>query len=122
MPCNSDYLAANGIEKEMSKVACLLDELVGKPIDEGYWKGYHPDVYNSHLSKEEQDEMVKELCYKLQKVNVSDYSLEMQIWWRDHKKADKQRIEAELKSIKQEKERQAALEKLTDYERNILGL
>ena len=30
MPCNGDYLAANGKEVQLSRVACLLDELDGK--------------------------------------------------------------------------------------------
>lgn len=30
MPCRSDYLESNDIEKELSKVAYLLDEIAGE--------------------------------------------------------------------------------------------
>lgn len=80
MPCNSDYLEANDYERELSRVACLLDELDGKPIDQSHWRGsagpYHPAVYSRCITKEDADRM---------------YSLEMQMWWRDHQAADKAR-------------------------------
>ena len=122
MPCRSDYLSANNKEVAMSKVACLLDELNGIPLNETHWDGYHPNAYDRNLSKSECDKMVEKLCSKLQEVDVSKYSLEMQIWWRDHKKADKDRLENDLKKAKSEIDKQNALNKLTDYEKGLLGL
>ncbi|MCG7948019.1 MAG: hypothetical protein N0C84_16890 [Candidatus Thiodiazotropha taylori] len=119
MPCNSNYMKASGKEVAISQVACLLDELDGKPINRDYWRGYHPLVYNRI---HDADALVAELCGKLQKVDVSQYSLEMQIWWRDHQQADKDRLEREIQSIKEEKDKEAALSKLTDYEKRLLGL
>lgn len=122
MPCRSDYLAANNKEVAMSQVACLLDELNGISLNKTHWDGYHPNVYNMNLSKSECDKMVEKLCSKLQEVDVSEYSLEMQMWWRDHKKADKERLENDLKKAQSQIDKQNALNKLTDYEKGLLGL
>ena len=118
MPCNSDYMDASNKEIELSKVACLLDELNGQPINDASWEGYHPKIYNKDFI--DGDKLVKTLCEKLQKVNVKDYSLEMQMWWRDHQKADKKRLESEITLNKND--RQKALSKLTAYERKLLNL
>lgn len=91
MPCNCDHLEANQLELETSKVACLLDELSGKPIDKNCWDGYHSRVYNK-CSRELANELTLKLCSKLKKVDVTKYSLEMQIWWRDHQEIDKSKL------------------------------
>ena len=119
MPCNSDHLRATHKEREMSKVACLMDELDGKKINRDRWDGYHPRVYNKRVDA---DAMTAELCARLQEVDVADYSLEMQIWWRDHTEADKKRAEASVEKAKNEKQKRAAMEKLTPRERKLLGL
>ena len=46
----------------------------------------------------------------------------MQIWWRDHLAADKERIEKELNAIETQAEKEIALAKLTPHERKLLGL
>lgn len=117
MPCD---LEASTKEVELSKVACLLDELDGKPLDKSHWQGYHPAVYNKH--RFDGDALVSELCSRLQEADVTKCSLEMQMWWRDHQQADKERIEHELRRKKEGEERDAALAKLTEYERKLLGL
>lgn len=119
MPCNSDHLRATHRERETSRVACLMDELDGKKFNRDRWDGYHPRVYNQRVDA---DAMTAELCARLQGVDVTDYSLEMQIWWRDHKKADKERAEAAVAKAKTEKQKRAALKKLTPHERKLLGL
>lgn len=120
MPCNSDYMNATGKEIQLSRVACLLDELAGKKeIDRSHWAGYHPRVYNGHADG---DALVLELCSKLQDVDVRKYSLEMQMWWRDHQAADKDRLEKSLAKAKEMRDREAAIQKLTPYERKILGI
>ena len=104
----------------MSKVACLMDELDGKKkINRDHWRGYHPRVYNEDVDA---DTMTAELCARLQAVDVTDYSLEMQIWWRDHKAADKKRAKAAVAKAKTDKQRAAAIKKLTPHERKLLGL
>lgn len=119
MPCNCDYLEATGKEIALSRVACLLDELRGVPFNKSYWGGYHPAVYNRPIDG---DKLVEDLCTQLQGVDVKEYSLEMQMWWRDHQKADKDRIEHEIARLKNNEDRAAAMAKLTPYERNLLGL
>lgn len=85
----------NKREVELSRVACLLDELKGESIRKPFWEGMHPSVYNKGLGQKDADKMVEKLCTKLRQVDVTKYSLEMQIWWRDHQAADKVRLETE---------------------------
>lgn len=120
MPCDSSYMNATNLEKELSQVACLLDELDGKKaIDKKHWSGYHPNVYNKSVNA---DQLVAKLCARLQNADVSKMSLEMQIWWRDHQEADKKRIEAKIQAAQTETLKQLALAKLTAYERKLLRL
>lgn len=122
MPCNSDYMEANQSEKNLSVIYGLLDELETGKLPSNFGDGYDKRVYNKHFSKEHIDEKTEELCSKLQNLDVSKLSLEMQIWWRDHQKADKERLEKEIKNKETESERLKALSKLSDYERKLLGL
>lgn len=121
MPCDSSYLNASGREIELSRVACLLDELDGKPINASYWDGYHPLVYGK-CGEINEDKLVSKLCSRLQNIDVKKQSLEMQIWWRDHQIADKKRLKNELKEKKNKISRAAAIAKLTKYERKLLHL
>lgn len=109
MPCNSDYMEANQSEKNLSVVYGLLDELENGKLPTNFGDGYDKRVYNRHLSKEHLDEKTGELCSKLQNTDVSKLSLEMQIWWRNHQKADKERLEKEIKDKSTEQEKQKAL-------------
>ncbi len=122
MPCNADYMNPSNFEKDIAKVYALLDELDGRPLPKNYGDGYDPRTYNKYLLRSHLDEKVEELCSKIQKIDVKSYSLEMQIWWRDHQKADKERIEAELKVIKDKTAKEIALAKLTPHERKLLHL
>lgn len=93
MPCNCDYMEPTRLEVELSNVAALLEELAGfSDWKRHYNRGSHPRVYNKHLTKAEQDSLVAGLCAELHKVDVTKYSLEMQIWWRDHQAADAKRL------------------------------
>lgn len=88
MPCDSSYMNPSNKELEISRVACLLDEIKGIPINRSHWDGYHPLVYNRKFND---DKMVRELCSKLRSLDVTKFSLEMQMWWRDHQIADAKR-------------------------------
>ena len=121
MPCNSDYMNATTYERDLSRLACLLDELAGKAWTRTDWEGYHPRVYGK-VHRDMGDQMVRELCDALQAHDVSQCSLEMQMWWRDHQAADKARVEREVAQAKTKIEREAALSKLTPHERAVLGL
>ncbi len=122
MPCNSDYMEPHARERDLSRVACLMDELNGRAWSPHEWQGFHPRVYGHAITTKEADAMVADLCARLQSVHVPGYSLEMQIWWRDHQRADAQRLERELAAAKDADERAAALAKLTPHERKLLGL
>ena len=125
MGCRSDYQRDDPSEIEAAKVLALLHELefdipvnpedYGKTTGEFYTYGKYTD--------EDLDYITAKLCTQLQTVNdISKYSLEMQIWWRDHKTADTKRLIAELKKKRTEKQKQAAIAKLTPHERKLLGL
>jgi hypothetical protein len=103
MPCNSDYMFPTTRERDLSRVACLLDEVAGRKWTISWWDGYHPTVYNERISKEQGDQMVRELCSLLGSRDVTQYSLEMQVWWRDHQAADKARIRRERQAAKKER-------------------
>jgi hypothetical protein len=122
MPCNSDYMEADRREIDLSRVACLQDEINGKAFKREYWEGYHPRVYNKGLSKTDADNMVSELCAFLSGADVAKYSLEMQIWWRDHQKADRAREEREFQARAKAEIRARVLAKLTPYEKKALGI
>jgi hypothetical protein len=121
MPCDSSHMEATGIEIEQSRVCCLLNELGGQKWEKEWWAGYHPKAY-SHADRHTLDTLTKALCEKLQRSDVSKYSLEMQIWWRDHQKADKERIELEVRNAADAQAKEAAIAKLTPHERKLLGL
>jgi hypothetical protein len=118
MPCDSSHLQATGIEVHQSQVACLLDELAGRKWERSWWEGYHPRAYGV-ATRRALDDMTAELCRALQKHGASRYSLEMQVWWRDHQQADKDRIAEEKRRLSEIEDRERAeLARLKDkYER-----
>lgn len=124
MPCNCDHLEPTAIEYELSKVACLLDELDGKPTNPTHWNGQHPRIYTEAMTwpKAKADKLVETLCKALQTTDVSKRSLEMQIWWRDHQEADRKRLIHEAAEAKQTADRQAVIARLAPHELELLGL
>lgn len=68
--------------------------------------GYHPNVYNKPVNG---DKLVAELCAALMITDVTKYSLEMQIWWRDHQAADRERIAREKRDLKDARTKQQPL-------------
>ncbi len=122
MPCRSEYMEANDSEKELSKVLGLLDELETKKLPENFGTGYDSRVYNKYFTKKYIDRRTAELCSKLQKIDVTQYSLEMQMWWRNHQELDKKRVEEKIQKAKEEKDKEALIAKLTPYEKKLLKL
>lgn len=122
MPCNSSYMDPTNLEKDLSTVYGLLDELKTGKLPENFGDGFDSRVYNQHLTVTDLHFKVKSLCKKLQKTDVTKFSLEMQMWWRDHQAADKKRVAQELEEIKEAKAKAEAIAKLTPYERKLLGL
>lgn len=92
MPCNADHMEANSREVKYSKLLCLLGELEGKKWETREWAGYHPKAYCKNLTTAQVNEAAQKLCAALTEAgDVTQYSLEMQIWWRDHQAADTKR-------------------------------
>ena len=121
MPCNSDHMNPMPNEVIASQCLTLIDELNGLDFAPDNYEGYHPDAYGKGLTNSHCDKLTAQLCKKLQETDVTKYSLEMQMWWRDHQKADKERLEKEIESAKKESDKKKALAKLTPYERELLG-
>jgi hypothetical protein len=121
MGCNSDYMRATDLEINAARVATLLDEIDGKPWNQNHFSGYHPLTY-CKTTKALLDDLTQLLCGKLQNLDVTKYSLEMRMWWRDHQIADDARIEHEARMAQIDAEKKAALEKLTPHERKLLGI
>ncbi len=126
MPCRSDHMEPNDREVEMSRVFTLIDELDGKKFSKGYYEGYHPRAYNLSISQDLLDKSTATLCMRLtdieKKGNITDYSLELQTWWRDHQESDK-RHDAEDKEEKRlARLRKAAAKRLTKNQRDALGI
>ena len=124
MGCRSDYLEASAAEVEHSKVLALLKEVKTGKLPKSFGDGYSSEVYNK-TNQEILDKNTEKLCTALQGISddkIKDFSLEMQVWWRDHKKLDQKRLKAEMKAIKDEKTKKDAIAKLTPHERNLLGI
>jgi len=125
MACNSDYMNANCLEIELSRVLLLIQEIeTGKPVDSrsSAWNGYMGGVYCSGDLRKRADVAVADLCNRLQKIDVTKFSLEMQMWWREHQAADRKREAEEKKKAEQDALRAAARSKLTPEERAALNL
>jgi len=106
-----------------SQCLTLLDELKGKKFNAKNYSGYHPKAYGKGLSDAICDKLTSDLCSNLQDINidVTKYSLELQMWWRDHQQADKERVAEEIQAIKDKTDRKVAIAKLTPHERKLFG-
>lgn len=94
MPCNSDHMQAIPNEIAASKLACVLDELAGRYVEASWWDGYHPRAYTMRITQEVRDSWARDACKQLSRMPpdaIQGLSLETQIWWRDHQKADEER-------------------------------
>lgn len=120
MPCNSDYMNATDFEVNYSRVLCLLKEVkTGRPVntESSEWQGYHKKAYNSGADKKELDAAVRQLCEQLTEISdVSGYSLELQMWWRDHQQADVKRRQREATESQERALAERGLQKLTREE------
>jgi hypothetical protein len=111
------------LETNLSKVYGLFDELRTGKLPKEFGTGYDKRVYNRGITQQKLNEKVEELCSLLKKKkDITKYSLEMQVWWRDHQKADKEREKKEAKQKEYDKARKKALAKLTPAEKKLLNL
>lgn len=107
MPCRGEYLEATKDEIKASQLCCLIEETItGVHVNtnSGAWRGYHPEVYNNQLSREWWDAKTALLCAYCTNHDMLQHSLEMQIWWRNHRKADQEREEDRQARAQRERE------------------
>lgn len=123
MPCNSDYMEPSPGEVNYSRVLCVLGELNGDKVGRDWWRGYHPLIYNRGMTKAVMDEKTAEACEGCRKLGsrISNKSLELQMWYREHKEADLERREREIEAKRNKLVREKALAKLTDEDKKALG-
>jgi len=112
MPCQSDYLQPTDREQESRKVLDLLKEV-------GIKTGPTHDLYG-RLDTIDRDTAL--LCKWCKANDVTKKSLELQIWWRDHQKADAKRRAAQQALERQTHLKLQALAKLSKEEREALDL
>lgn len=66
------------------------------------------------------------LCKVMQMVEafglLRDMDADVQHWWNAHKQCDQQRLQQEMAQKKRAADRQAAIAKLNDYEKGLLGI
>lgn len=101
MPCDSSHMNPTPKEVQISRMHCFLAELEGKTWKKKEYEGYHSKVYNQGLLEGVADILADQLCTRLKRKTaeeISQYSLELQLWWRDHQKADVDRIKKTKKA------------------------
>lgn len=93
MGCRNDYMEPNAREIEASRVFACLDELDTGEMDRSHFGGNHPKAYGRNVSQDRLNKMTASLCRKLEKLpnQTSSYSLELQMWWREHLEGEERR-------------------------------
>lgn len=121
MPCNSDYLAPNGRELALQQTAQLLEwvrEQLGMPAIPAISRAAQEAYYCTA-------DYVPDLCALLRKQSPMDLkslttkpnqlSRDLGIWYRCHILADEKRE-------REEEARRAALSRISDEDKKLLGL
>jgi len=125
MPCNCDHMEPTYREAKLGHIRSLLDELSGLFFNHAK-SSMHRSVYNEGISDEVADSWISDLCKRCTTLEVRgelmSWSLELQIWWRDHKIEDAKKA-AEIKEVLHKiKARNTVIDKLTAEERKVLGV
>jgi hypothetical protein len=84
--------------------------------------GFLTEIGVAHRRDLSLDRMTRELCAWCKANDVREKSLELQIWWRDHQRADRERQERAQKEAERLKLARAAAKKLTAQEMEALGV
>lgn len=127
MACNCDHMEPTQTEIKLSRLACVLDELNGVHVRQSYWNGYHPKIYSQtydrYASEGNAEKLAEEVIEEVKKrQDVSDLSLECQMWIRDYKRALMNRQATIDKESKKKALKDSARAKLTQAEREALGI
>lgn len=135
MGCRSDYLEQTGKERGLQRASHLLNYTIGElarrgsdhqvpatALSEQGAKYYAEDVGQVEalcaLLKSMSSEDVDAIVYNAR----SEMSRELATWWETHQAADRAREAKEQADIRNAALRQQALAKLTDEEREALGV
>ena len=114
MPCESEYLRHTDREEESGRVLEFLKEISGEPFDHD-----KPSYYGNVATL---DEDTARLCSWCKSHDVPGQSLELQLWWKRHQKADAMREAAEHEQAERKRIAGEARNKLTPAERKALGV
>ena len=130
MPCHVDPPSYLELETQnVAQLTIFLNEKLGIETPEGIQRAAKNLFGNSADIRD----MGPELCSKLKKLtktqmknwvyNAHDsMSRKLADWWESHQAEDKKHLEADIKSAKEEAAKQAAIKKLTPYEKKLLRL
>lgn len=88
MGCRSNYMEPTAFEHAASAVYAFIDEIETGKLKENHLNGNHPAVYGMGISQERLNQATNKLCKQCKKIEPKDFSLELQMWWRDHQKWD----------------------------------
>lgn len=85
--------------------------------------------YREEYQRDREDMLARIACAaltELERIGQEDFLLlsndEVREWWADHKEFDRQRLEQERQIAELKRRKQAALDKLSDEEKLLLGL
>ena len=132
MPCNSDYMAPTGAEKDTKETAkCLVYALKELKIQPVKWIVKASKECYADTAK--LDKLVKTLCDVCSNMTEkqqdriiyngkSEKARTLANWWDLHKKADTDRIKKEKTRKQKLKLKKATLAKLTPQEIDSLGI
>lgn len=85
----------------------------------------YPDESYERATKKV-DRLTRMLCNAMQFVEknqgLGGVSPEVRAWWGDHKLADRRRAQAVLDRAKKDIDKKKLIEKLTPYEKQLLGI
>lgn len=125
MGCRSDYMEPDATEVENSKLDAMLEELKTGKLPKYFGTGMLADGNYADRGQLTANLKTKKLCGELKKKSTGELkklSLETQLWWRDHKVADKRHAVEDAAEKKRKAVAKKALEKLSPAERKALNL
>lgn len=119
MPCDCSHLEPTEKEAELLRVNILLLE-----IETGRCPTEKEQAKFGCYGVGDLDALTRELCKACKKLGakMKSQSLELQIWWRDHQKADSEKAKSKTRLKQKAVLRARAVAKLTRAERKVLGL
>lgn len=132
MPCRSDHMEP--IEREIeTKAVCGHIIYIMNCLDSDYPEGLTDSYNNIYPSQEETDKWTAYLCSVLHSFSPEEEdrivyeardaeSRKLADWWEEHQRKDRERENVERQKQREDQARKIALTKLTDYEKELLGL